>query len=81
MYQNEHDVLFASIRAGKPINDGVRSSNSTMLAIMARMAAYTGQAITWDQAMKSKESLVPAKLEFGPMPTQAVAVPGQTKFA
>jgi len=80
MYQNEHDELFASIRSGKPINDGVRSSNSTMLAIMARMAAYTGQAITWEQAMKSQEKLVPDKIEFGPMPTPAVAVPGQTKF-
>src|SRR6185369_5457557 len=38
MYQNEHDELFKSIRDGKPINDCVRGANSTMLALIARMA-------------------------------------------
>ncbi|MGZ8939515.1 MAG: Gfo/Idh/MocA family protein, partial [Limisphaerales bacterium] len=41
MYQVEHDELFASIRAGKPLNDGVRLAHSSMAAIMGRMAAYT----------------------------------------
>jgi predicted dehydrogenase len=81
MYQNEHDEFFASIRAGKPINDCVRSCNSTMMAIMARMAAYTGQIITWEQAMNSKESLVPQHLALDmPIETPAVAIPGKTKF-
>jgi predicted dehydrogenase len=80
MYQTEHDELFASIRAGKPINDGVRMSTSTMMAILGRMAAYTGQVITWDQAMNSKEDLTPAKYEWGPMPMPPVALPGKTKF-
>lgn len=81
MYQNEHDELFASIRNGKPINDGVRMAHSTMLGIMGRMAAYTGEAITWEQAMNSKESLVPEKLAWSsPAPSVAVAMPGQTKF-
>src|SRR5436190_7212794 len=44
MYQNEHDEFFASIRSGKPMNDGAWMANSTMLGIMGRMAAYTGQA-------------------------------------
>ena len=43
MYQYEHDVLFASIRQNKPINDGERMATSTLLAMMGRMAAYTGQ--------------------------------------
>ena len=43
MYQQEHDELFAAIRSGKPINNGVRMTNSTAMAIMARMSAYTGQ--------------------------------------
>ena len=59
MYQQEHDVLFAAIRKDQPINDGKRMATSTMLAIMGRMAAYTGQQITWDQAMNSQEKLVP----------------------
>jgi len=80
MYQNEHDALFKSIREGKPINDCARGAQSTLMAIMARMSAYTGQTVTWDQALKSKENLLPAKLEFGAMETPAVAVPGKTKF-
>ena len=37
MYQNEHDVLFAAIRAGKPKNDDLNLATSTLLAIMGRM--------------------------------------------
>lgn len=80
MYQTEHDEMFAAIRAGKPINDGARAAKTTLMAIMARMAAYTGQTISWEQALNSKESLLPERLEFGPLPTPEVAVPGKTKF-
>lgn len=52
-YQTEHDELFASIRKGEPINNGVYMAKSTLMAIMGRMATYTGQLITWDQAMNS----------------------------
>jgi myo-inositol 2-dehydrogenase / D-chiro-inositol 1-dehydrogenase len=79
-HQTEHDELFASIRAGKPINDGQRMINSTLMAIMGRMAAYSGQVITWDQAMNSKEDLMPEKLEWGPIATPPVAMPGRTRF-
>ncbi len=51
-----------------------------MMAVMGRMAAYTGQQITWDQAMNSKEDLTPAKYEWGDLPTPQVAMPGQTAF-
>ena len=81
MYQQEHDELFAAIRAGKPINDGVRMTNSTAMAIMARMSAYTGQDVTWDQVWESKEDLAPPSWEFGPaLPPQPIAVPGKTKL-
>ncbi|MGH9627058.1 MAG: Gfo/Idh/MocA family protein [Bryobacteraceae bacterium] len=81
MYQEEHDRLFASIRQNKPINDGERMATSTLLAIMGRMAAYTGQQVTWDQAMNSQEQLFPDKLEwdmsFTPKP---MPLPGKTKL-
>ncbi|MEX2218733.1 MAG: Gfo/Idh/MocA family oxidoreductase [Phycisphaerales bacterium] len=80
MYQQEHDDLFAAIRAGKPINDGVWMTHSTLMAIMARMAAYTGQAVTWEQALNSKERLGPESYEFGEVPVPPVAIPGKTKF-
>ncbi|MCS7045430.1 MAG: Gfo/Idh/MocA family oxidoreductase [Gemmataceae bacterium] len=75
-YQTEHDELFASIRNGRPINNGDYMCKSTLLAIMGRMAAYTGQVITWEQAYHSREDLTPARYEWGPMPTPPVAQPG-----
>jgi hypothetical protein len=80
MYQTEHDELFASIRAGKPINNGEYMTRSTLLAIMGRMAAYTGQKITWDMAMNSKGRLGPDKYEWGPLRFDPVAMPGKTAF-
>jgi len=83
MYQVEHNELFASIRKGEPINDGDRMAKSTMLAIMGRMATYTGQIIRWDDALNSQESLAPANLADWnqQIPVPPVAMPGQTKFA
>jgi len=80
MYQNEHDALFASIRKGEPLDNSDYMCKSTMLAIMARMAAYTGQTLSWEQALASTEDLSPASYEWAEIPTPAVAVPGVTKF-
>lgn len=79
MYQTEHNELFASIRAGKPINDGEWMTKSSLLAIMGRMATYTGQIVTWDKVVNSEEDLTPPRYEFGPLPLPAVPVPGRTK--
>jgi predicted dehydrogenase len=81
MYQIEHNEFFASIREGKPINDGDRMASSTMLAIMGRMSAYTGQEITWDMALNSKEKLVPETFDWDmKLPVPPVAQPGITQF-
>ena len=83
MYQTEHDELFASIRNGKPINDGDWMLNSTMLAILGRMAAYSGQKVTWEDAMKKGPDLTPKEFvngySFAQLPTPKVAIPGKTK--
>ncbi len=79
IYQIEHDKLFASIRSGHPRNDGEYMSKSTLLAIMGRMATYTGQVVTWEQAMNSKEDLTPEKYAWGDAPEVVIAVPGVTK--
>jgi predicted dehydrogenase len=79
MFQTEHDLLFAAIRSGRPINNGEYMARSTLLAIMGRMAAYTGQQVTWEQAMNSKEDLSPARYAWdAPPPASRIAVPGQT---
>lgn len=81
MYQVEHDELFASIRAGKPLNDGVRLAHSTMAAIMGRMAAYTGEEVTWEAALNSSENLVPENLEWDmALPVMPMAMPGQNRL-
>jgi myo-inositol 2-dehydrogenase/D-chiro-inositol 1-dehydrogenase len=81
MYQAEHDALFASIRQGKPINNGQRLASSTLLAIMGRMAAYTGQEVTWEEALNSQEVLFPARLEWNMThPVPPMPRPGITKL-
>jgi predicted dehydrogenase len=80
MYQIEHNELFAAIRAGKVINNGDYMSKSTMLAIAGRMAAYTGQRLTWDAVLNSKEDLSPKAYEWADNPVPPVAIPGRTPF-
>jgi predicted dehydrogenase len=79
-YVQEHTDLITSIREGKPLNEARQIAESSLTAIMGRMSAYTGQEITWDQALNSKEDLMPEKLEFGPFPVAPVAMPGKTPF-
>jgi predicted dehydrogenase len=81
MYQNEHDEFFAGLRAGKPINNGDYMAKSTLMAIMGRMATYTGQVITWEQALNSKQDLTPGRYELGALAVPPVAMPGITKFS
>jgi len=81
MYQNEHDELFASIRSGKPINDGEWMAHSTLLAIMGRTAAYTGQEVTWEQVLNSQTKLVPDQLDWKmKLDIAPIAVPGVTRI-
>ena len=82
MYQVEHNELFASIRSGKPINDGEWMAQSTLMGIMGRMAAYTGQEVTWEQAKNSHEKLVPDHLDWAmKLDIPPMAMPGATKLA
>ncbi|MCY2965227.1 MAG: Gfo/Idh/MocA family oxidoreductase, partial [Planctomycetota bacterium] len=81
MYQTEHDELFASIRNGTPINNGEYMAKSTLLGIMGRMAAYTGQRITWEMALNSQEDLTPPAYDWNvALAVPPVARPGVTKF-
>jgi predicted dehydrogenase len=81
MYQVEHDEMFASIRKGKPINNGHYMCNSTMIALLGRMAAYTGQTVTWEQLEKSTERHGPTEYAWTDVPVQSVAIPGKTSLA
>jgi myo-inositol 2-dehydrogenase / D-chiro-inositol 1-dehydrogenase len=77
-YQKEHDILINAIRRGQHINNLRYTAESTLTAIMGRMSAYTGQAVTWQQALNSTESLMPPELHFGMrLPVPPVA-PGRS---
>ena len=79
-YVQEHTDLVASLRAGKPLNELRRVAESTLTAIMAREAAYTGQAIAWDALLAAPQDIAPPTVAFGPLAVPPVAVPGQTKL-
>ena len=76
-YVQEHIDLIRIIRAGQKINELQTVAESTLTAIMGRMSAYSGKAVTWDEALNSAEALVPSTLQLGPIPTPAVPMPGQ----
>ncbi len=81
MYQAEHNDMFAALRSGQPINNADHAASTTLLALMGRMAAYTGEIITRDQALNSTEVLVPAELSWDtPPPMSPVPIPGVKKL-
>jgi predicted dehydrogenase len=80
-YVQEHTDLIHSIRTSKPLNELKTVAESTMTAILGRMSTYTGQELTWDQAINSKEELMPKDLDWKmTLDEPPVAVPGKTKF-
>ena len=82
MYVVEHQHLYRAIRAGEFHNDGDRMVNSTLAGIMGRLSAYTGQEVTWEQALNSKIQLVPDNLSWDmKLPIESLPVPGKTKLS
>jgi myo-inositol 2-dehydrogenase / D-chiro-inositol 1-dehydrogenase len=66
---------------GPYINQGKLIAESTLTCIMARESAYSGQAITWEQAMNSKLDLQPKAFGYDKkMEPGEVPVPGKYKF-
>jgi predicted dehydrogenase len=59
-YQVEHDTLQAAIRDNKPLNNAYYGAESTMTAVLGRMATYSGKEIKWDDAFNSKVQHMPA---------------------
>jgi predicted dehydrogenase len=86
-WQYEWNNFIYSIRNDRPHNEAKRACYSDLATLMGRAACHTGQAVTWEQIMKSNfqfcdylddigpDSPVPAKAdENGQFP---VPVPGQ----
>jgi len=69
-YVQEHRDLIQSIRDGKPLNEARNVAESTLVAIMGRISAYTGQIVRWSDLTKNEKSpwysltLTPTALDF-----------------
>ena len=89
-YQNEHDELFAAIAGGiYRFADTEIGAQSTLTAIMGRMATYSGQVLERDKLLANPVNLMPADLSWTAMPlvkpdaegNYPVAIPGVTRYA
>ena len=81
-YKQEHKDLIDSIRAGRPIVELKQTADSSLVAVLGRVAAYTGRRVTFDfLANESRLDLFPADLAWdGSLPPPRHAVPGKTKL-
>jgi hypothetical protein len=87
-HQLEHYPFFDAIRNDEPYGEAEAGATATMTAILGRMATYSGQMVTWDDAMASDLRLVPDNIvDFRTPPPVSpdaegwypVAVPGMTR--
>ncbi len=82
MYQQEHNELFEAVQGKRErINNGKYMCQSTLMAILGREVCYSGQEITWEQAVNSPQDLRPQSYDFdAPAPEVKVPLPGVHKF-
>ncbi|MDR0422909.1 MAG: Gfo/Idh/MocA family oxidoreductase [Proteiniphilum sp.] len=79
-YVQEHIHLVESIRMNRKINQAEELAYSTLIAIMGREAAYTGQVVGWDEILASNLRYGPETYEMGALPDyheRVVPVPGK----
>lgn len=88
-YQVEHDVLWKAVAEGRyEFADAENGAYATLTAIMGRMATYSGQVVTWEQALNSDVRLMPETMSWDSPPpvspdadgVYAHAIPGVTSF-
>ena len=58
-YDVEWEDLLAAIRQDKPYNEVKRGAEASLVSSMGRMAAHTGQVITFDQMLQHTPELAP----------------------
>ncbi|MCX7886822.1 MAG: Gfo/Idh/MocA family oxidoreductase [Verrucomicrobiae bacterium] len=83
-YVQEHADLIASIRSGKPLNEGRQIAESTLCAIMARESAYSQRQFrrAWFEAKCDLNLLPPPDLKLtDSRPVPPVPVPGKYQLA
>jgi len=85
-YQNEWNDLIDAIRDDKPYDEATRGVEASLVTSMGRMAAHTGQEITYEQMLNCEHEFAPgldkltmtseAPLKAGPDGTYPVPQPG-----
>jgi predicted dehydrogenase len=58
-YLNEWNDLMAAIRADKPYNEAKRGVEASLVTSMGRMAAHTGQEITFEDMLNCEHEFAP----------------------
>ncbi len=87
-YEQEHQDLLDAITSGNTLFEGDYAADSSMTAVMGRMATYSGKVVTWEEAINSTLDLAPDNFKSinDPAPVQPdadgnypVAMPGLTR--
>ena len=63
-YQVEHDTLYKHIREDKPLNNAYYGAKSSFSSVFGRLATYSGQEITWEEATKSDFNIGPKEYDL-----------------
>jgi predicted dehydrogenase len=67
-HHQEHHDLFAALRDGRTYNEGDYGAQSTMTAILGRMATYSGKIVKWDESLQKGIDLSPSAYDFSATP-------------
>src|SRR5207247_3769480 len=88
-YENEWNDLMDAIRNNKPYNEAKRGAEASLVTSMGRMAAHTGQEITYEDILNSDHEFAPgldkltmespAPLKAGPDGRYPIPMPGVEK--
>ncbi|MCO6456613.1 MAG: Gfo/Idh/MocA family oxidoreductase [Pirellulaceae bacterium] len=89
-YQLEWDKLIAAIREDKPFNEVQRGAEASLVTAMGRMAAHTGQIVTYDDMRNCAHEFAPdvdkltldsaAPLQAGPDGKYPIPEPGRKQL-
>ena len=76
-YQLEWDDLIDAIRKDKPYNEVKRGAEASLVTSMGRMAAHTGQVVTFDEMLNCDARVRPGRRQAddGPAPRRCRPTP------
>ena len=63
-HQQEQIDLAATLRAGGRYNEGYYGANTSMTAVLGRLATYSGKIVKWDEAVNSNKHEFPQSLAW-----------------